>query len=246
MIRIGICEDVPEELHRQARMVQGVMAKLSKNSKLFAFQSGEDLLFEMDVSGNMDIVFLDIEMQGIDGIKTAEAIRQKDTRAVLVFVSAHEQYFKAMIDVHPFAFISKPVSEKRVGEVLEKILSTEVTLDDCYSFSYHKKQYRIPLAEIRYFQSDKRMIYVDTIHESILTDGYQFYGKLEDVEEAIGGMNIKFIRVRKSFLVNSQYIMEYAADKVVMDNRLIVEISKNYKENVRSHYISALKGKMWG
>ena len=70
-----------------------------------------------------------------------------------------------------------------------------------------------------------------------------FYGRLEKVEEELGRKSVRFLRIRQSFLVNAQYITEYAADKVVLDDGMIVEISKSHKDAVRQHYFSILKDK---
>ena len=74
---------------------------------------------------------------------------------------------------------------------------------------------------------------------------YLFYGKLEEVERNLRKANVKFLRIRKSLLVNTRFIKEYSADRVVLDNGREVEISKNYRNHVRHHYISMLKGRRW-
>ena len=61
MLRVAICEDVLSELQKQTQIIQSIMARLSKNVKFFCFRSGEELLMETDTTGNMDIVFLDVE-----------------------------------------------------------------------------------------------------------------------------------------------------------------------------------------
>ncbi len=68
-----------------------------------------------------------------------------------------------------------------------------------------------------------------------------FYGKLQKVEETVAKYKLKFLRIRKSFLVNANFIVEYAADRVVLDDGTVVEISKNYKTAVREYYMSSLK-----
>ena len=80
MLRVAICEDVLSELQKQTQIIQSIMARLSKNVKFFCFRSGEELLMETDTTGNMDIVFLDVEMLGISGIETARILRERDSR----------------------------------------------------------------------------------------------------------------------------------------------------------------------
>ena len=97
MLRVAICEDVLSELQKQTQIIQSIMARLSKNVKFFCFRSGEELLMETDTTGNMDIVFLDVEMLGISGIETARILRERDSRVILIFVSCHNQYCNEMI-----------------------------------------------------------------------------------------------------------------------------------------------------
>ena len=245
MIRVAICEDVFPELQMQKRIIQSIMLKLSKNIKIYCFQSGEDLLFEMDTTGNMDIIFLDVEMLGISGIEAARIIRERDIRVILIFVSCHNQYCKEMIGVQPYAFIDKPVSEEKLEKILKQVLETRLNFCDGYCFSYNKKKYNIPLTQIRFFQSDKRIVRINTIQRKPPEQEYLFYGKMEDVEKSIIETNVKFLRIRKSLLVNAQFIKEYSVDKIVLDNGLELEISKRYKDNIRQYYVSMLRDKRW-
>ena len=142
MLRVAICEDVLSELQKQTQIIQSIMARLSKNVKFFCFRSGEELLMETDTTGNMDIVFLDVEMLGISGIETARILRERDSRVILIFVSCHNQYCKEMIEVQPYAFIDKPVSEEKLEKILKRVFETHLNSDDSYCFSYNKRQYQ--------------------------------------------------------------------------------------------------------
>lgn len=241
MIRLGICEDVYEEMIYCKKLVDRIMANLSRNAKVYSFQSGEDLLLEIDTTGNMDILLVDIELQGMNGVEFARKLREIDYNAIMIFISSHDQYCKEVIDVQPYAFIDKPISEERFEEVLAHAIRTRLDQRECFCFSCRKTQFSMPLCEIRYFQSDKRQIYVRTTRNDSVMSQYVFYGKLQKVEETVSKYKQKFLRLRKSFLVNAKFIVEYAADRVVLDDGTVVEISKNYKSAVREYYMSSLK-----
>ncbi|MBR1701681.1 MAG: response regulator transcription factor [Lachnospiraceae bacterium] len=241
MLRIGICEDITQELQQLENIVAAVLAELSLNADVCCFRSGEELLYELEESGSMDILFLDIQMNGLNGVETARAIRQRDNRAVMIFVSAYDQYCKELIEVQPFAFIDKPVSEDRVRQVLDHVMAVCFSMKEGYRFSYRKMQYNIPLSEIRFFQSDKRVVRISTSGKGGIEEEYVFYEKLEKVEKAIAQSGIRFLRVRKSFLVNPRYIVTYGANGIVLDNGLKVEISRNYKESVKQYYLALLR-----
>ncbi len=125
------------------------------------------------------------------------------------------------------------------------MFETHLNSDDSYCFSYNKRQYNIPLNQIRFFQSDKRIVQINAVQLDMPELEYLFYGKLEEVERNLRKANVKFLRIRKSLLVNTRFIKEYSADRVVLDNGREVEISKNYRDHVRQHYISMLKGRRW-
>ena len=243
MIRIGICEDDLEQLETCRNFVGAVMMKLTGSYKIYCFQSGENLLCEIEASGAMDIILMDIEMQGINGVETARRIRERDSRAKLVFISTHDQYFREIIEVQPFSFLEKPIDGGKLERILSSIVD-EKQREDCYRFSWNKVQYSVPLSEIRYFQSDKRVIQVSLCRPDEPVAGQQFYGKLSDIEKALGLMETRFLRIRKSCLVNPRYIAEYRANQIVLDTGDVMEISRQYKDQVREYYITLLKGKV--
>lgn len=87
MIRIGICEDLEEELKREKVMVQEIMQELGCNVQIVCCLSGEELLCEIESRGDFDILLLDIQMNGRNGVETARIIRETDHKAVMIFIS---------------------------------------------------------------------------------------------------------------------------------------------------------------
>ena len=59
MIRIGICDDLVEQFRYRKRWLGISFAVWGLNTEIKCFQSGEDLLWEMEQKGNMDIILLD-------------------------------------------------------------------------------------------------------------------------------------------------------------------------------------------
>ena len=72
MIRIGICDDLVEELQIQEKMVKSIVYSLGLNVEIKCFQSGEDLLWEIEQKGNMDIILLELKRQGSLGKRITE------------------------------------------------------------------------------------------------------------------------------------------------------------------------------
>lgn len=235
MIRIGICDDVIEQLQLQEEILRNITHQMCLNAEVGIFQSGEDLLCEIEQKGSMDIILLDIEMGGINGVETARMIREKDSRVILIFISFYDQYCKEMISVQPFAFIDKPVSEKQLEPVMKRALKVLGEKEQIFEYTYKKVPRKILIRKIRYFESDKREINIYS------TDGiYSFYKKLDEVEMQIEKMDVKFLRISKSYLVNMNYVKEFRYEKVVMDDGKELRIGPTYKDKIRKSYLEMM------
>lgn len=236
VIRIGICDDVTEQVKIQQQMLENIAHDLCLNVEVGCFQSGEDLLCEIEQKGSMDIILLDIEMGGINGVEAARLIREKDNRVILIFISFFDQYCKEMISVQPFAFLDKPVSEEQLEPVIRRALKVLGEKDEIFEYTYKKVSHKILLRKIRYFESDKREI---NIHS---TDGiYSFYKKLDEVEVQLEKTDVKFLRINKSYLVNMNYVKEFRYEKVVMDDGKEMRIGPRYKDKVRESYFEIIR-----
>lgn len=107
-MRIGICDDIREEVEKQEKQVRQITYQIGIRADIRKCYSGMDLLMEIELSGQFDIILLDIELGGMNGIETARQIRESDVNCNIIFITSFEQYSKEAISVHPFAFVDKP------------------------------------------------------------------------------------------------------------------------------------------
>lgn len=230
MIRIGICEDIREDLEQERDMVQDIMQKMGKNTKIFCFRSGEDLLYEIEDSGCMDIIFMDIQLEGKSGIEISKAIRKTDHNVILIFISLYDQYCKEAISVQPFAFVDKPVSYASLKQALLNATEIWDRKDTLFEFTFRKTKYCFLLKKISYFESNKRLVCVCSEGKTTA-----YYCKLDDVEKKLRNLDFIFLRINKSFLANVIYIREYHYDYIVMDSGKEIKIGVKYRNAVRRY-----------
>lgn len=77
------------------------------------FYSGHALSEQILSWKRYDLIYLDIEMEGGDGIATAKSIRKTDENALLIYVSAYDKYMMELFSLDVFAFIKKPIEKTR-------------------------------------------------------------------------------------------------------------------------------------
>ena len=165
-----------------------------------------------------DLIFMDVEMEKTDGIKTAAQIRKDDYITDFIFVSQYEDYYQKAYDVHPFHFLSKPVDLKKFREIMNSYI--KMKKDDLETYSEGRQ-----------------------VHVVGRKDRHVFYGKLNHVQQELEKKDYRFLRIHYSFLVNMKYIKEYHYSSVVMYNGDELCISKENRKKMSYIHMLLLEDK---
>lgn len=220
MLRIAVCDDCRQLNENLSEMLYKFFMQMGINCYIDLFLNGEELIMAVDCHGIYDIIFLDIEMNGINGIETARYLKSRYPAAVFIFVSSYSCYYADAFDVQPFHYLLKPVNPKQLYGVLLRLCNYAYSDRQILSFDFNRIHYRINAADILYLESRKRVIYV--ICENVQ---YQFYGKLAEAEDMLSECNMIFLRIHASFLVSMRYVSGYQANRIYMTNGDILPVS---------------------
>jgi len=142
----------------------------------------------------------------------------------IVFVSAYDKYMRSMFDVRPFQYISKPVVKEKLFNTMDVFCSLFMKKSEYFSFKIGKEVHRVPCQEIIYFESCGRKVRLHTNEKC-----FEFYEKLNVLEKVLEGAC--FCRIHQSYMVNPQYIGQYSAQQVVMQNGERIPVSGKYKKS---------------
>lgn len=239
MLNIAICDDNFEDLDIEKEEVSKALHTCKNKAHVECFTNGNSLIQRIDEGWNPNIVILDIEMPEIDGISVAEKIRHHDNQALLIYVSFFDQYCKDLINTQPFAFVDKPIDEKKMANVLKDAINNTVNQNCTYSFCFNHILYNIEYKKILWFESQRRVVNIHCADNSV----YSFYEKLDKVEEELEDAPVEFIRVSKSTIVNVSYIRVLQYDYVELMNGKSFSISRKYWESVKENYIKRMRKK---
>lgn len=231
MLNIAICDDNKQLTGELDMIIYEQCKQKYIDSDISVFFDGKQLVDDIYSNAKYDIIFLDIEMKEQDGISTAKSIRQIDNNVLIIYVTSHEQYMKDVFEVRPFRFLVKPVNLLQIGTVLEEAYLEIMKNEYYYHFCYQRTKYKIPLKDILYFESNKRKINIKT-----RTETFEFYGKLNDVEEELKCGKGRFLRVHQSYLVNYSYIMGISYECVLMSNHDTIPISEERRRKISEQY----------
>ena len=113
LLQIGICDDARESRFQLRVLLERALEGRSAPARLLEFSSGDALLGWMDRhAGELDLVFLDIEMEGTNGMDTARALREADQSLQLVFVTGYSDYVFDGYEVGALGYLLKPAGRR--------------------------------------------------------------------------------------------------------------------------------------
>ncbi len=221
MLWIAVCDDEVMECSRMATKIRGILDEMEVPCTIRQFYSGRELL---QSSETFDIIFLDIIMDGLDGMKTARLVREKAFDKLLVFISASRDYVFDAYDVEAFQYLLKPVEDKKLKSVLRKaVRKTEERSQAFIIVSRERQKKKLFLDDIYYFEIRGRMI--DAHGRGGIFSYYEQIGLLERELQGKG-----FVRCHKSYLVNLKYVDVYNRQELVLDNGERIAIAKRRYE----------------
>lgn len=226
---VAICDD--EELICQE--ISACLEPYIQSSRLTAetFSSGE-ALYEAIASGrHFDLIFLDIELDLMDGVAVGRKIREElcNETVHIVFISGKPEYALKLFPIHPLHFLTKPFARQEVVDVLEKAMRLSVICKKTFEFKTGGTLHRIPYGDILYFESLGRKVCLHTEKEE-----YAFYDKINHIEEKTQGY---FLRIHQSYLINPLGIAHYAYNQVQFLNSQILPVSESYRISVKKEIL---------
>lgn len=217
MLSIAICDDKIPDCCHIAKGIKDILEEEGIPFIIKQFNNGNDLLNAIEC---FDIIFLDIIMHGMDGIKTAKLLRNKLFSQVLIFISSSSKYVFDAYDVEAFWYLVKPVSKARLKKVLIKAVKKFSNNQDGFIIINKDRQNKkLLLKDIYYFEVKGRIIYVHC-KGGINT----YYGQIGDLEKDLAGKG--FSRCHKSFLINLEHVDIYNRQEAVLDNGERIAIAK--------------------
>ncbi len=242
MLRIAICDDESKFTRKLETLVLQESQKLGIRADTDVFSDGKTLLKSFQNGDHYELIFIDIEMEQVDGITAARRIREIDRTVLLVYVSGYDKYLKELFEVEPFRFLSKPLNhaqfDRYFKEACKRINETEVF----YQFTFNKEIRKISVKDIVYFESNNRIVY---IHLKDGTNEY-FYGKLNNVEKELAASRQYFLRIHQSFLVNYDYIIKMNFFNITINyarKKMELKISEDRQKEVRRQLCKIAGGK---
>lgn len=240
-MKVAICDDELSYCGTLERYLLKISEKyINLAVDIEVYQSGEEMLRMMEREKvRPQILFLDMEMAGMNGIETARKLRDKDRSMLIIYVTSYDKYMMDSFEVSPFRYLLKPVAYEKIEQAfsaaVDEILNNHASL----FFKRNNEQIQINCEEIISIVSENgRMLRVLTREEQSKN---LFYAKIKDIEKQLNPF--VFIKVNQGTIINLNFVYIISSEEVYLTTGEIVPISRGRKKAVKEAYSLYIKRK---
>lgn len=222
--RVGICDDEELTCSHLGEAVRQYFASCDDEVDIYIWNTGEELKRDVPDKVELDVLLLDIELPGCNGIDVGKYIReeQNNDSMCLIYISSKTNYAMELFENHPYNFLVKPIDEELLYKDLKRFLQLEKSNRRFFTYDYKKINYQIAVGSIIYFESDRKHIKIVTNDRN-----YEYVGKIKDEYIKLPQY---FVMIGQSFIVNIRHIKLYRLNSVIMDNGDELNVSRGYKK----------------
>lgn len=199
------------------------------------FQDGSEILKAYGSGKNFDAVFLDIEMPKLDGMQTAQRIRNFSSDVPIIFLTSHTERAMDGYEVNAFRFLPKNFDENKFA----------VALDELSKQLSQSKKIILKSGMQEYVVQPKNIIYAESNNNTVIfvasDNSYNVRMKLSSAFDMLNDALPVFVKVHRCSIVNLSHVCGYTDKEVHMDNGEIIPISKSCAANFRKSMLDYIK-----
>ncbi len=221
-VKICICDDSSEERAFINTLVREWSRQSGTDVSVCEFPTAEAFLFEYE-DLVPDLVLLDIEMPGMNGVELAKRLRERNKLIQIIFITGFSEYIAEGYEVAALHYLIKPVSPKKLFSTLDRALEKQEIDGRKIVFKTSAETVQLLLYEIRYIEVMKNYI-------TVYAEGsYTVKRTLKEIEREL---DERFLRVGRSYIVNLHYVSRVTRSEIFLRGGESVPLPRGAYETV--------------
>lgn len=235
LLNIVICENDINDQEFINKNVIKILDDLKIEYEIKIYNSGERLIEAY--KNDADIILMDIQMDGIDGMETAREIRKVDDKVEIIFITSFVEYALEGYEVKAYRYLLKPVKYDDLKTSLINCLNDINLLKKSIVIKEGDARVKLSLKDIMYIEVQRNDITVHTLNGI-----YETKGTMSNFESEINSDT--FIRCHKSYLVNLEYIKSVKRYTAMLENDEEVPLSRNKYKEIKDKFFDLIEDKL--
>lgn len=212
---IGICDDENCMREQVAMVCKEVVEKYNIDIQIETFSDGKQV-----IEKEFDILILDIEMEGVDGISVKNIFQNRKKDTIIIFVTSHDEMMSQAFGVNVIGFVTKCYLKSQLpvmlNSAIKRVMNT-VNIDG------------IDSRKICYIEAEH--VY-NILH---LEDGSEMSVRRTSAQLEMALTSVGFIRIHRTYIINMAYV-EHIKDKTIVVNGCELPVSSRLKSGFKKEY----------
>ena len=230
-IKIAVCDDEAG----QTEYIKGLVGRWAKGNNVKAaiemFGSAENFKLARGAGKEYDILLLDIQMGGQNGVELARDLRGNGENLAIIFITGFADYMSDGYDVSALHYLMKPLKEDKLFTALDKALANFQKTPRTIIFPKTGGGTKIKADDI---------IYAEVLSHTVmlnLANGAkeEFSMRLSDMENLLGD---GFFRCHRSFVVSMKYVRRVTKTAILLDGGRELPLSRNLYDDANQAFIN--------
>jgi len=234
-IKITICDDEQTEINYLSVAVRKWARNNNITITVLSFNNAEDFLANY-INISSDILLLDIQMPGLNGVELAEKVRReyKNDTVQIIFITGFADYISLGYDVAALHYLMKPVKENKLFEVLDRALKKLNKIEKTIIFTSTDGE-NIPVltSDIMFVESFAHYSEITISSKTKIT----VRTPINEIERNLGELSNDFIKCHRSYIVGLKHIKKITKTDVILDDGSVVPISRRLYNDVNQAMI---------
>lgn len=230
-MNIAICDDETEYANDIRVHLNQYSSEHGLTFDIYDFNSGEEILASNTV---FDIAFLDIEMDGINGIEVGRELQKANPDLVLIYVTAYNHYLDDALDLGITRFFDKPIDSQRFYEGMDKAISKI----DNTELRFYLKDNNKGVVTVR----SKDIIFVEIIGRKtkIHTKSHEYLSK-DGIKIWKARLNKSYFEIpHNSYIINTNFITYYCKDYIMLDYKYNIPIAFSKRSEFKRKFMKLM------
>ena len=222
-MKIAICDDEKTFLKELEEKIYKIIPRLDCDVE--PFSCAEDLLSS---AVPFDIVFLDIEMGGMDGMSCARKIRETNKDIPIVFLTSHIEMAVEGYEVSAFRFLQKPIDDTKLERTLQDLIGLRER-NRSVIVKYEGEEVVVVPSQVLFIESDNNNVRIKTTSGTCSTRM-----KITDAIDLLNGPCDTIRRVHRCTAVNLLHVSRIRDREAVLDDGSVIGISRSYYQDFKN------------
>ena len=220
-MNLAIVDDEEREIGRLIDVIRSYIEESGVEILIDTFHSAEDILAVFHPYA-YTAIFMDIYMEGRDGVDAAGELLAIDPSAKIIFLTSSDDRMPDAFSIHAYDYIPKPAEKERIFRVMDDVMMRETQLSEVSRFHFisNRTEVSLPYPDIMLVRTNGRKQEIVSRDETIYETGMTFAEISEELTK-----DSRFLLLLRGILVNMDFVARIQDEVCILKNDLTLQVN---------------------